>query len=174
MLLNKNQFRHILIYGAITGGAIFFLLMLGFIFGNANNPNIQFICILLFITGVMLSTKKFRDLQPEKTLSYGLAFRTSFFTGLVIGIIWAVYGYILYTASPGLLEEMMHEAQEAYLQLGWSEEDVTDMVEQSSAISMAFAYFFSSVLYGGILSLIVGAIFFRRRNPLISQTPDNE
>ena len=173
MLSNENQYKHALIYGGIFGGTIFLLLILGFILGSANNANLQLFATIIFITGVIISTRKYRDIQPDKVLPYGKAFGTAFLTNVVIGFIWAIYGYILYKSSPGLLEDKLYEVQEAYLRLGWNEEKVAETVEQSSAIDIALSYFFSAVIYGGVLSLIVGAIFYRKPNPLMDQNEDN-
>ena len=41
MLSNKNHYKHALIFGSITGGVIFFVLILGFILGSANNQSMQ-------------------------------------------------------------------------------------------------------------------------------------
>jgi hypothetical protein len=166
----SSQFRHTLLYSLYTGGAIIMYLLILYIFGMTNNPRLLNIAGFIFMIGVYISVKHYRDKVNEGVISFGRAYGTAMLTCVFAGIIWAVYGYILHKyLSPGLLTEKIEEAQELWLKRGMSEE----LVElQSSLITpfiMALGYIFSAAFWGSVLSLPLAAILRRENNPLVDK-----
>lgn len=172
MLSYKNHYKHALIFGSIAGGVIFFVLMLGFVFGSVNNLSLETFVYILFISGVVISVKRYRDTHAPESFAYKKAFTTAYITVLIIGFFQAVYFYILYKASPGLLDELLHEAQEKLLDMGMSEEYVLEAVSRSTPLSMAWGALGNTAIMGGILSLIVAAIFYRKPNPMLIENEE--
>ncbi len=164
------QYKHVLTYGSITGGAIVLFMLLMYIFGMLNNAALTNVSGILFVVGGYLSVRNFRKKREGGIISYGKAYAICFLTFLTTGFIWSIYEYILYKyLSPGLLETKMIEAQDALLKLGWTEEKVEALTTLSSptALSNAFGYFFNTAVWGAVLALLIAAIMKREGNPLL-------
>lgn len=168
----NSQFRHALIYGSVTGGIIVIYLLILYIFGMMNNMKLVNITGIIFIGGAFLSVKRYRDTIMGGFLTFGKAYGTALLTFIVTGSVWGMYGFILYKyLSPGLLEEKIIQAQDALLQLGWTEERVetyTELIANSqTAFTNAFGYVLNAAFWGALLALILAAWLKRNENPLL-------
>ena len=168
----NSQFRHALIYGSVTGGIIVVYLLILYIFGMMNNMKLVNMAGVFFVVGAFVSVKRYRDTVTGGFLTFGKAYGTALLTFIATGVVWGIYGYILYKyLSPGLLEEKITQAQDALLQLGWSEERVeaySELIGQSqTAFTNAFGYVMNAAFWGALLSLIIGASLKRNENPLL-------
>jgi hypothetical protein len=164
---SKTQLQHTLIYGLYTGGAIILFFLIIFMFGMVNNPRLPNVALFIFMAGVYISVKRYRDYESGGLLSFGRAYGTAVLTCLFIGILWSVYEYVLHKyLSPGLLETKIEEMQEIWLNKGFSE----DLIELETAFLtpfiLALSYIFSAAFWGAILSLPLAALLKREVNPL--------
>ncbi len=137
-----------------------------------NNTKLINISGLFFVIGAFISVKHYRDRVMEGYLSFGKAYGTALLTFVIIGFVWAIYGYILYKyLTPGLLEERITQTQETLLQLGWPEDRIeayTDVIRKSQTpFTNAFGYVMNATFWGALLSLIIGAWLKRSENPLL-------
>jgi len=169
---STSQLKHTLKYGSITGGLICIYLLILFIFGMMNNMKLVNISGIFFIGGAFISVKRYRDSVTGGFLTFGKAYGTALLTFIFTGIVWAIYGYILYKyLSPGLLEEKIIQAQDALLQLGWPEdriESYTYLISKSqTAFTNAFGYVLNATFWGALLALVLAAWMKRRENPLL-------
>ena len=124
----------------------------------------------MFVAGIYISTKRYRDHESGGELSFGRAYGTAILTCVFTGIIWSVYEYVLYKyLSPGLLETRIEEMQEIWLDKGFSE----DLIELQSALFtpfiLALSYIFSAAFWGAVLSFPLAAILKREKNPLAGE-----
>ena len=168
----NSQLRHALIYGSVTGGIIVIYLLILYIFGMMNNMKLVNMAGVFFIIGAFISVKLYRDTVMGGFLSFSKAYGTALLTFMVTGVVWGIYGYILFKyLAPGLLEEKIAQAQDALLQLGWSEERVeaySELIGQSqTAFTNAFGYVLNATFWGALLSLIIGVWLKRSENPLL-------
>lgn len=164
----NDRLKHALIHGAITGGVIAIYLLLIYMFGMYNNPTLTSFPIALFLLGGFISAKRYRDRMPGRPLNFGQMYGVTFLTFLFAGVVWAIYGYLLYKFSPELLDAKYVESQEALLQLGWTEDRVAMMTTRPTPFSLAFVYLFYAALGGAISALIIAGILRRPVNPLLT------
>ena len=87
--MQSTQFQHTVRYSLYTGGAIVLFLLLIYIFGMMNNPRMPNIALFMFIAGVFISVKRYRDHENGGVLSFGRAYGTAVLTCVFTGIIWA-------------------------------------------------------------------------------------
>ncbi len=172
MRIQNIQLRHTLIYGAIIGGTITFYQVLLYVFGMTNNKTLENVTLFLFVLGVYITVKRFRDGESEGVISFKKAFTTGFLTCLVIGIIGAVYTYFqVKYLSPNLLEEIIELSQERLLNRRASDSHVelqsAFMDKMITPAFVAFASVFSSLFWGSVMSLLVAALLKRDENPLL-------
>jgi hypothetical protein len=171
--MNKSrlQLKHTLTYGAIFGVFIVILQLVIFIFGMLNNNSLNTMAPAIFIFGVYLSVKHYRDKLNNGFLTFGKAFGTSLLTCITIGSVWGVYGYILYKyLSPGMLTEVIEAAQDMWLNKGLSEEFVEKATSSISPVTIAFGYITNSLIFGSLLSLLVAAMLMKNINPLLADS----
>jgi hypothetical protein len=132
-----------------------------------NNPRIPNIALFMFVAGVFISVKRYRDHESGGVLSFGRAYGTAMLTCVFTGILWSSYEYVLYKfLSPGMLETRIEEFQDIWLSKGLSEEVVELYTAMFTPFILAMSYLFSTAFWGAILSLPVAAIYKREKNPL--------
>lgn len=172
MNIKDIRVKHALIYGAIIGGTITFYQILLYVFGMTNNKSLENVSLFLFVLGIFITVKRFRDIESEGVISFKKAFSIAFLTCVVIGIIGGLYTYFQFKyLSPNLMEEIIELSQEKLLSKGIAD----DQVELQSALMdkflvpgvVAFLSVLSSLLWGAIMSLIVAALLKRNENPLL-------
>lgn len=165
---NTTQLQHTLKYGLYTGGIIILFLLILYITGRANIQGLQNIPNFIFIGGVYLSVRHYRDKIMAGVLDFGKSYGTAVLTCLFAGAVWSVYTYLLYQyLLPELFLERLQMFQEVWLNMGMSEE----MVEMQSTLFtpfiLAIGTIFSAVFWGAIISLALAALLKRNVNPLI-------
>lgn len=168
-----TQFQHTVRYSLYTGGAIVLFLLIIYMFGMMNNPRMPNIALFMFIAGVFISVKRYRDHESDGILSFGRAYGTAVLTCVFTGIIWAIYEFILYKyLSPGLLETRIEEMQELWLNSGVSEELIELQSRLLTPFTMGLSYLFSAAFWGSVLSLPLAAMLKRDNNPLAGKRPN--
>jgi hypothetical protein len=89
-------------HGLITGGLLILFTLLIYALGMMQNKALGFVSILLFIGGMYIGTKNYRAHVLGGFMTYGKAFTTAFFIGLVAsGIIVRIHLFFLYLFRPG-------------------------------------------------------------------------
>ncbi len=152
-----------------------FLLFLTYLSGSMNNATLNFIIYMFFGIGIFFSVKHYRDHYRNGFLNFGSALGTALLTCMAIGMVGAVYNYLLYKyLAPSLWEQMLAETQEQLLTGGFSEEKVElqsiIMKNYMTPAILALGVFFYSVLLGGVFSLGIAAMLRRQEIPTM---PDN-
>jgi hypothetical protein len=171
---NSVQFRHSVIYGAIAGGFIVFLLFIVFLFGMLNNTVLTSFSPMIYIFGAYFSVRHYRDRLCGGYVTFGKAFGTSLITCVTMGTIWGIYSYILYKyLSPGLMKEAIELSEEVLLNKGFSEEFVELATKSTNPFTLSFGYITNSFLLGSLLSLFIAAILKRNVNPLLIDNDQN-
>jgi hypothetical protein len=139
-----------------------------------NNPRLPNIALFIFIAGVYISVKRYRDFESGGVLSFGRAYGTAVLTCVFIGILWSMYEYVLHKyLAPGLLETKIEEMQEVWLNKGVSEDFVELQTLYFTPFILALSYIFSAAFWGAILSFPLAALLKREVNPLAGNQ-DNE
>lgn len=169
-----TQFRHSIIYGAIFGSLIVFLLFFTFIFGMLNIKDITSLTVPIYAVGAFIAVKHFRDKVNDGYLSFGKAFQTSLIVCITMGVVWGTYQFILYKyLSPDLMIKKIEDYQEEMLILGFSEKFVELNSSAMSPFTMGFGYISNSAILGSLLSLIIAALLKRNINPLLIDNDQN-
>ena len=122
----------------------------------------NFLTFVIWIGGVVMAVRAFRTGNGGYA-TFGQAFKTSFFTFLVIGLISAVWTYINFSfIMPEFLGEMMEYQREALAEQGMDEETIDIAMSYSSMfatpVGIAGYLLVMSLIGGAIVSAIIGAI----------------
>lgn len=139
-----------------------------------------FIFVLQWIitaTVLFFVTKSYRDLKLNGTITYGriLGFQT--LSGLVAGVILAIYTYLFFTViDTDALNQIRIAQEEAMLAQGLSAEQVEmsmKMMERfSNPITMSLGNIFAMPVFGFIISLIEGIFLKKEGNPFDTAMAD--
>jgi len=168
------QIRHSVTYGAIFGGIIVLLLFLAFLFGMMNVTKITSWAMPIYVIGVYIAVKHYRDRINNGYVQFWTAFGSALIVCIVMGILWAVYRYILFKyLSPEIMIREIEEYEEGLLKLGFSENMVELSTSAMTPFSLSFGYITNSLIYGSILSLVVATLLKRKTNPLLEDTDQN-
>lgn len=151
--------------GFLLGLAIIVFMLITYVLGVSTTSKIQWFGNVIFIAGLIYGQRQYRNelinnlgqsASYGKLLTYGIAM--SVFAGFLAGI----YQYLLFTViDPGLWERNLVEVENLYLEMGFSEDQVAEMMTNASkfnspilnSIGMAFGY----GLVGFIIALITSA-----------------
>lgn len=163
---NKSLFwKSSMTNGFLLGLAIILFMLITYLMGVSTSSKINWLANVIFIGGLIYGQRQYRtDLINTlghsatygKLLMFGIAM--SVFAGFLAGI----YQYLLYTViDPGLWERNLVEVENLYLDMGFSEDKVAEMMTNASkfnspilnSIGMAFGY----GLVGFIIALITSA-----------------
>jgi hypothetical protein len=121
----------------------------------------------VFIGFIHVSMVKYRDLYQEGLLSYGQGVWMGTRMGILSGIIFGAYLFLyMKIINPGYIDELITQMQETYLQMGMSEEEVSQLDGMFTLTANPVVMIISGVMGAGfssfIFSLII-AIFQKRK-----------
>ena len=175
---NVNVWKANLTNGLILGliGIVYSLVIY---FLNLSFNKVQgYVFILLQIVIFYFLIKSYRDSFLHGNITYGQAFGAGVIISLYYAILMAIFTYILYTViDPGLINKQLAFAEEMMLKKGLTQTQVDAGIAVQSKLMkpaiMAPLSIFSSMLWGIIISLIVGIFVRKEGNPLI-ETPSNQ
>jgi hypothetical protein len=158
-----------LVYGSLLALSNILLGIVYYLMNMQFDESQQYIGLVLSIVFIVLGILNHRNKNLNGYISYGNALGTGVMISLVAGIIGAVY-FLVFSQyiDPEYMSKMMEHAETVYLEKGYSEEEVSRIIEgqrmMSSPLIMFFTTIIVSVLAGLIISLIV-SIFLRKENP---------
>ncbi|MBA7529787.1 hypothetical protein ES705_21986 [subsurface metagenome] len=172
MEIKNIQLKHTLIYGSIIGVTIALYQVLLYVFGMANNKTLENVTHFLFVLGIFIAVKRFRDQESEGIINFQKAFTTGLLTSMFVAIIGAIYTFFqLKYLSPNLLQVVIDLFQERLFRSDISEDQLEiqfALVEK--LFTPALVAWFSVLSYlfiGAIISLIVAVLLKRDENPLL-------
>ncbi len=125
MEIKNIQLKHTLIYGSIIGVTIALYQVLLYVFGMANNKTLENVTHFLFVLGIFIAVKRFRDQESEGIINFQKAFTTGLLTSMFVAIIGAIYTFFqLKYLSPNLLQVVIDLFQERlfeviFLRISW-------------------------------------------------------
>lgn len=175
---NVNVWKANLINGLILGliGIVYSLVIY---FLDLSFNKIQgYVFIFLQIVILYILVKSYRDNFLHGNITYGQAFGAGVIISLYYAILIAIFTYILYSViDPGLINKQLAFTEEMMLKKGLTQAQVdAGMAVQSKIMKpaiMAPVSIFGSMIWGIIISLIVGIFVRKEGNPLI-ETPSNQ
>jgi Protein of unknown function (DUF4199) len=143
--------------------------------------------IVIVVLGILYGGRYIRDNFFGGYIEYGRILGMSILILLFASFIYAFYKYMLFGfIDPDLMteyfqfmEDKVLEAQDSFLQLGMSESDVEkytapmlnnmdEIREETTAISLAQSEIFNITFWGGLLSLIL-CIFIKKKKNIFDQ-----
>lgn len=175
---NVNVWKANLTNGLILGliGIVYSLVIY---FLDLSFNKIQgYVFIFLQIVILYFLVKSYRDNFLHGNITYGQAFGAGVIISLYYAILIAIFTYILYSViDPGLINKQLAFTEEMMLKKGLTQAQVdAGMAVQSKIMKpaiMAPVSIFGSMIWGIIISLIVGIFVRKEGNPLI-ETPSNQ
>lgn len=161
---------------------IFSLLptLLGVKQGGPVNYALSFASFVIMFLVLLNSMKQYREEELGSYMSFGRAFRFSFFVFIIASFIGSIFFFIqIQFITPGMLDEMMNTQIAEMEKRGMSEEEIEMGMKMTGMMSspaiLALFAFFGSLIWGVIISLIVGATTKRWPPPVrIDENDDYE
>lgn len=161
--------NHAMKWGLYLSLALMAESLIFYMVGKTGSPVESWIMYLLILTGIVVATNDFKnksgDNQPfsyGNTLGYGVS------VVLFASIVMAVYTFILYQfVAPELLEKLLLDLEEAYLNAGLADDMVEQQVKMLKTFMtpgiLAFSQIFSLVFIGFVIALI-SSLFLKKNN----------
>jgi len=165
---NKNIIWHnSMTFGAILGGILVLLSLIGYIFFKNNNSTLLQILNYLALGGIMYyGTKVLRDKYQNGFIKYGRALASSFLIAFFAGIIMALFTIIYFKwLDPNLIEQMKLEVQQTLIEKGLPQSQIELSLKMMNPSFYAFAALFGFSFWGFLLSLIVALFVKKEENP---------
>ncbi len=163
-------------YGGIWGGVSILITLVGYL--TNTDPSlpttgpIKWVYSLIglgaAIWAITTVIKTDRDQQLGGYIGLGRCIGIGTLTGLVAGVIGAVFTLLYMTViNPGFKEQMLKAMQETWAAQGMSEEQIEMAANMSSAFTsppaIAAMQVFSGAIFGLIIGLIAGLFMKRER-----------
>jgi hypothetical protein len=160
---NTSVFYNGLIWGLIIGFAGIIYQVILYMLNQNLNQTLGYLGILITLVLLVLGMRSFRDSVLDGVLPFGTAFGFGIVAIVVSGILGTIYAYILWTViDPDIITRMMEMQTDKMLNRGMPEGAVDQAMSIASKFMrpgvMAAMGLGSSLLFGAILALIVGAI----------------
>ena len=163
-------------YGGIWGGASILMTLVAYLTNTdpslPTTGSIKYVYSLVglgvAIWAITTAIKTDRDQQLGGYIGFGRCVGLGTLTGLVAGVIGAVFSLLYMTViNPGFKEQMLSAMQEEWARQGMSEEQIEMAANMSgmftNPVSMAVMQVVVGVIFALIISLIAGAVMKRER-----------
>ncbi len=147
--------------GLILGLALVIYTLLLYFLDQTFNKSLGYVSPLIFIIGLILGIKKFRDDARGGVMSYGQGIGAGTVIGLYAGIIGAIFTFLLYKViDPDLMGKLIIESGRV------PEKMIDQVMEQQNKFLLQLVIFlggiFSYVLFGVIDSFYIAGIFLKK------------
>ncbi|MBN1990716.1 MAG: DUF4199 domain-containing protein [Bacteroidales bacterium] len=167
-----------LVKSAMTSGLILGLALIVFnvvlyILGIYKPPTwVGILNYVIIIGGVFYGQKKFRDDELGGFISYGRALGTGVLVALFASVIYGVYYYLLTAViDPGYMEKIYEVMEEAYIEMGMSDDQVESTLEVAKGFTSPLMLMFTSVIgfvFWGTLFSLITSIFIKKNEPMFT------
>lgn len=160
-VLNQGTFM-----GLALAGAYFLTHLTGLMDSFIHN----LLTWAIYIGFIYIAQRRYRDEFQDGLLSYGQGVWLGTRMGILAGIIVGAYLFLyLKVINPGYIEEMIVQAQEAYLEMGFSEEEIArmdDMVSfTANPVMMVISGVLGTGLFALLFSLVISIVQRRKGDP---------
>ncbi len=166
--------------GIFTGLLMVLYSLLLYFLGQTLNKVLPSLGFLIFIVGLYLGIRSFRDNARGGFLSYGQVLGAGTVMSLYIAIITAIFAYLLYAViDPDLIVKMKDIQREMLMNRGLSDEQIENSFKISAWTRtpwfIAASSLVGTVFWGFIISLVEG-IFLKREpeNPFAEVTEEEQ
>lgn len=172
MIQYTNFLKNNTIFAALIGLSFIVASLLIFSSGYPvfMNPTLDRIILFLYVCGLFLQIKQYRDGQLDGVISYGTGVRIGSYIALVTSCVYGVYIYILYTLHPELLEYYLTATETAFRQVYQDASLVDNMISMlkafTSAASLALTEAMSKMFSGVVYTLVI-ALILKRKLPVV-------
>ena len=166
-------------YGGIWGGVCILVTLVGYLTNtDPSMPTTGSIKWLYSLIGLAVAIwaittviKTDRDQQLGGYIGLGRCIGIGTLTGLVAGVIGAVFSLLYMTViNPGFKEQMLKAMQEAWAAQGMSEEQIEMAANMSSAFTSPVAMALMQILFAALFGLIIGLVaglFMKRERAIV-------
>jgi hypothetical protein len=171
----KNDIRFAMNQGIILGIILIIVEGISIAFSLLFNIWMTVVLIAIFISLIVWTLKKFRDQENGGLLEYGRGVKIGFLS-IAFGALILVFFVFLYYQFDGqafqeYLEEAKVQAEESFLKLGISEDDVEKFTQESgsqTSLTYAFGRLINNMFGAIVVSLVVAAIMKKKGDPFAS------
>jgi len=167
---NASPFPTALRYGVIGGLISIALGLVSYLAGMQGTiPTIINILSTIVTIGVIVyAIRAHRDNDLGGYISYGRCLGTGILAAIIMGLIGAIWTFILFNViDPGITDMLMQPQMEAMEEAGMSDDDIEKAMSMAgkfmTAPFMAAMALAGSALIGLIVSLIAGAFLKKER-----------
>lgn len=161
-------------YGSITGAALIIFSLIMFLSDLYMNKAVNWIGYIFLVAGMIWGTLEFRKKYSNGFLTYGKAFGSCFWIGLIAGIIGSIYLFVFTQfIHPGFVNELLDQMRENMVTS--NPEMSEEQVEQAISMSSKFMSPVMMTIWGlgayAAMSAIIGlilAIFLKKEDPSLN------
>jgi hypothetical protein len=163
-------------FGLITGAAIIVFSLIMFLLDLYMNKAVNWIGYIFLVAGMAWGTLEFRKKYSNGFLTYGKAFSSCFWIGMIAGVLASVYLFVFVQfIHPGFINELLEQARANMLT---SKPDMTEeQLEQALSMSAKFMSPVMMTIWGLVayaaISAVIGlilAIFLKKEDPSLKAT----
>jgi hypothetical protein len=165
---NKNMiWNNSMYFGAVLGGILVVLSLIGYLFNVSNATILQILNYLALGFFLYYGTKVLRDKYQQGYITYGRALASGFLISLFAGIIVSFFVLIyLKWLDPAVLDTMKMQSQKIMIEKGYPQEQIDLSLKYMTPNIFAIGTIFSFSFWGFLLSLIAAFLVKRDQNPL--------
>jgi hypothetical protein len=156
-----SVFKNSMNYGAMVG---LLLIVVSFIFsltGDMNSKLASWTSTTIYIAGIYLAIRHFRDVYNEGFINYNRAFTLGLLISIFASFIYAVYFYIfLEFVNQDFITQSLTETYNGLVEKNYSEEEIDKAMSMTSFLMkpsfFAIMAFFGNAFIGLLFTLAIG------------------
>ncbi len=162
----NTQLKSAMTSGALMGLVLVLFTVILYVIGVATMQKYNWISNVIFIGGIFMGQKVYRDSILNGIISYGKALGTGVLIALFAGFLVGLFSFILYKyIDPELMDKQIAFLEDSYIDAGLSDDQIAASIQMSkwffTPIGSALGSSFGFAFFGFIFSLIT-SIFIKR------------
>lgn len=161
-----SVWKNALNYGMYTGGAYILFALLLYALDVNRESLVNYLGYAIIIAGIVMGTIHYRDKINNGHITFGKALGTGVIISLIVGVIGAIYAYLLFTyIDPTLAAQMLETVEQKLYDQGLSDEMIDQQLAMTkkfmSPVALTITSILGTVIVGTIVSLVTSAILKR-------------
>jgi ABC-type antimicrobial peptide transport system permease subunit len=170
----RSVFANAMTYGLISGAVIIIYSLILFIAGQHMNKFLGWISYVILIGGMVYGTLEYRKKYQGGFMTFGQAFQSCFFIGLVAGVLGTIYMFFFVNyINPGFVNEVLEQAKTSMQDQNLTEDQMDAALQWTRKFTSPLLMTITSIVTYSIMSVVLGlivALFLKKEDPAAKST----
>lgn len=161
--------QHGIKFGFITSLLVIALALILYVTDLSFKPGINYFSYILILGGIFMGIKTYRDKELGGFITFGTAFKTGWWTVLIMALVSSAFTYVFVTLiAPEFIDKIMEMQSMAMYEQGMSDEEI-EMAQSMSSMFMTPGAMVGWALIGnlfiGVILNLIASATLKKNSP---------